>query len=115
MFPIKCNSGGCQGNIYRERIIKNGTNVKTYYTIRCNKCKGYVSAVGFKAYLIYLNLRGIVYLTGDNDTNFKIHFKDLVSGNVVASYKFFLEKDTLNMPNTPLFPSPGAKDKSIGS
>jgi len=101
-IPITCTL--CEERMNREKHVKDN---KQYQNLRCSRCKTYVTAANFKAYLVYLYYRGIVTITGDSDENYKIIFKDLQTNEIAEEYKFY--NPFLESPNSIPYLSPGGK------
>ena len=103
--PFKCSK--CGGGVSKEKMGNR-------YVIRCQKkgCGKYLFFDAFKAYLTYLYFRGIVSITGDNDTNYEIQFKNLETNKIEKKFKFFNKFET-PLQNTPIIPNINNKSKTL--
>eukprot|EP00833_Pecoramyces_ruminatium_P002789 jgi/Orpsp1_1/1176821/evm.model.c7180000059154.2 len=102
-FPVFCAVCG-------KRETRNITGRKGAL-VGCWKCRKGSSLSDFKAFYIYLELRGVIKVEGTNDENYKIRFHDVSGEREDLVYRFYNNKITEN--NNPVYPVDNSKVKTI--
>jgi len=102
-FPVFCAVCG-------KRVTRNITGRKGAL-VGCWKCRKASSLSDFKAFYIYLELRGVIKVEGTNDENYKLIFHDVSGERKDLKYDFYNENITQN--NNPVYPVDNSKVKSI--
>jgi len=104
-FPVFCAACG-------KRETRNITGRKGAL-VGCWKCRKGSSLSDFKAFYIYLELRGVIRVEGNNDENYKLIFHDVSGEKEDKIYQFYNSNKNLTENNNPVYPVDDSKIKSI--